>query len=113
MKEIGSQDGIFSIDSLRKLVIRASSQRVTTSLILRSRNNNMNSSSSNSTGRGVRIDGKRQDGLTASNVNTRNGNVTILPYGSGSDGKCWISSTFHTVDGHRRRRKRTKRLHFE
>ena len=51
------------------------------------------------TGGDVRIDGKRRDGLTASNVNTRNGNATVLPYRSGSDGKSWIDPTFHTVDG--------------
>ena len=65
------------------------------------------------TGRDVRIDGKRRDGLTASNVNTGNGNATVLPYRSGSDGKSWIDPTFHTVDGRRRGRKRTKRLQFE
>ena len=51
------------------------------------------------TGRDVRIDGKRRDGRTASNVNTRNGNATVLPYRSGSDGKSWIDPNFHTVDG--------------
>ena len=34
-----------------------------------------------------------------SNVNPRNGNATVLPYGSGSDGKSRIDTTFHTVDG--------------
>ena len=36
---------------------------------------------------------------TASNVNTRNGNATVLPYKLGNEGKSWISSTFQTVDG--------------
>ena len=59
------------------------------------------------------IDGKRRDSLTASIVNTRNGNATVLPNRLGSDGKSWIDPTFHTVDRRRRRRKRTKQLHFE
>ena len=47
---------------------------------------------------------KRRDGLTASNVNTRKGNATELPYRLGSNGKSWIDPTFHTVDGRRRGR---------
>ena len=39
--------------------------------------------------------------------------ITVLPYGLGSDGKIWIDPIFHTVDGRRRGRKRTKQLRFE